>query len=133
MKETTRRTTRQYERASERLEQQEYVLRLYVAGATPASQRAIEKVKTLCDQHLKGRYQLDVIDIYQRPELVQGVQIVAVPTLVKVMPSPLRRFIGDMSKIEQAMLGLGGVEVQKSKVEADGRELRVRSKPTVHS
>jgi circadian clock protein KaiB len=98
--------TERYERALKRRNRENYVLRLYVAGATPASQRAIESIKTLCEQHLKGRYQLDVVDVYQQPELAQGVQLVAMPTLVKVMPSPLRRFIGDMSRTERLVLGL---------------------------
>jgi circadian clock protein KaiB len=107
MKDKTSRTTRRFQRASEGLRRQRYVLRLYVAGATPASQRAIKNVKSLCDRHLKGRYELEIVDIYQRPELVHSVQIIAVPALVKVMPSPLRKFIGDMSKFEQSLLGLG--------------------------
>jgi circadian clock protein KaiB len=104
--------TRRYERARAHAKEGHYVLRLYVAGATPASQRAIENIKTLCDQHLKGRNELEVIDIYQQPELAQGVQIVAAPTLAKSLPLPLRRFIGVMSKTERLLLGLG-VEVKK--------------------
>jgi len=99
--------TPRYERACGSSHENKYVLRLYVAGATPASLRAIENVKALCDRHLKGRYQLEVIDVYQRPELARGVQIVAVPTLVKVMPAPLRRFIGAMSIVGHSLLGLG--------------------------
>ena len=64
-----------------------YVLRLYVAGATPFSQRSIENVKTLCEQRLKGRYQLEVVDIYQQPQLAQGVQVTAAPTLIRFSPS----------------------------------------------
>lgn len=100
-------TTKRYERAVESLPEQSYVLRLYVVGATPASERAVKGVKALCEQRLKGRYQLEVIDIYQQPELAEGLQIVAVPTLVKLMPGPLRKFIGDMSKAEPVLLGLG--------------------------
>jgi|SRR5579863_5183958 len=99
--------TQRFERAYHRGTDDRYVLRLYVAGATPASQRAIAKVKLLCDQHLKGRYELEIVDIYQQPKLAQTVQIVAVPTLVKLMPSPLRKFIGDMSKLERTLLGPG--------------------------
>jgi circadian clock protein KaiB len=81
-------------------------LRLYVTGATPASTRAIANLKTLCEGRLKGRFQLEVIDIFQRPALAEGEQIVATPTLVKVMPPPLRKFIGDLSNLEGKLFGL---------------------------
>jgi len=103
----TTKTTRRFERALQHPEQEHYILRLYVAGATSASQRAVENVKALCEQRLKGRYQLEVVDIYQQPELAQGVQIIAAPTLIKVLPAPLRRFIGDMSRAERMLLDLG--------------------------
>lgn len=74
-----------------------YVLRLYVTGVTRASARAIERVRALCEEHLHGRYELEVIDIYQLPALAQGEQIVATPTLIRVLPKPLRRYIGDLS------------------------------------
>ncbi len=99
--------TRRFEETLEHADDERFVLRLYVAGATPASQRAVENIKQLCEQHLKGRHRLEVIDIYQQPELAQGVQIIAAPTLVKSLPLPLRRFIGDMSKTERLLLGLG--------------------------
>ncbi len=99
--------TRRFERALKDQEEERYVLRLYVAGATPASTRAIEKVTALCEQRLKGRYELNVVDIYQQPEAIQGLEIIAVPTLVKLMPSPLRKLIGDMSKPEKLLLGMG--------------------------
>ncbi len=83
-----------------------YLLRLYVTGTTPASQRAIERVRELCEQHLQGRYQLEVVDIYQLPALAKDEQIVAAPTLIKVLPAPLRRFIGDLSKIEKVLFGM---------------------------
>ncbi len=83
-----------------------YVLRLYVTGTTPASTRAIEKVKSICEQYLRGRYTLEVIDIYQLPALAKDHQIIATPTLIKVLPSPLRRFIGDLSKAEKNLFGL---------------------------
>ncbi len=83
-----------------------YVLRLYITGTTPASSRAIEKVKSLCEEHLHGRYELEVIDIYQMPALAKDHQIIATPTLIKVLPAPLRRFIGDLSKAEKILVGL---------------------------
>ena len=85
---------------------QRYVLRLYVTGTTPASQRAIERVRTICEEHLQGRYQLDVIDIYQLPALAKDEQIIATPTLIRVLPAPLRRFIGDLSKVEKILFGI---------------------------
>ena len=83
-----------------------YLLRLYVTGTTPASVKAIERVRTICEEHLRGRYDLEVIDIYQLPALAQDEQIVATPTLIKVLPTPLRRFIGDLSKVEKILFGL---------------------------
>ena len=83
-----------------------YCLRLYVTGATPKSQRAIENIRTICEEHLKGRYELEVIDIYQQPSLVKGDQIIAAPTLIKRLPAPLRRLVGDLSNKERVLLGL---------------------------
>jgi circadian clock protein KaiB len=83
-----------------------YVLRLYVTGLTPRSKRAIENVRKICEEHLYGRYDLEVVDIYQQPALAKGAQIIAAPTLVKKLPLPLRRFIGDMSETERILVGL---------------------------
>lgn len=83
-----------------------YVLRLYVTGMTPRSTRAVENVRTICEEHLHGRYDLEVIDIYQQPTLAKGEQIIAAPTLVKKLPLPLRRVIGDLSNTERVLLGL---------------------------
>jgi circadian clock protein KaiB len=83
-----------------------YVLRLYVAGMTPRSVQSIANVKKICEEHLKGRYELKVIDLYQQPQLAQGEQIIALPTLIKKLPLPLRRIIGDMSKTERVLVGL---------------------------
>jgi circadian clock protein KaiB len=87
-------------------ESDRYVLRLYVAGQTPKSVLAITNIKTICEENLKGRYVLDVIDLYQQPQLAQGEQIIAVPTLIKKLPPPLRRIIGDMSNTERVLVGL---------------------------
>lgn len=81
-------------------------LQLYVAGMTPRSARAIANIKEICEQHLKGRYDLLVIDLYQHPELAAGEQIVALPTLIKKLPPPLRRMIGDLSDRNQVLIGL---------------------------
>jgi circadian clock protein KaiB len=83
-----------------------WVLKLYVTGTTPASQRAIARVREICEKHLLGRYQLEVVDIYQLPTLAKDDQIIAAPTLIKVLPAPLRRFIGDMTKAERVLFGL---------------------------
>jgi circadian clock protein KaiB len=80
---------------------------LYVSGATARSLRAIANLKAVCEQHLKGRYHLDVVDIYRRPALVRKDQIVAVPTLIKKLPVPLRLLVGDLSRTEQVLKGLG--------------------------
>jgi circadian clock protein KaiB len=83
-----------------------YVLRLYVTGATPRSARAIANIRRICEEHLQGRYELEVIDLYQQPELAEGVQLIAAPTLIKQLPEPLRRFVGDMSETERILAGL---------------------------
>jgi len=83
-----------------------YLLRLYVTGSTPASVRAIMNIKKLCEEHLQGRYDLEVVDLYQKPHLAQGEQIIAAPTLIKKLPLPLRRVIGDMSNFERVLVGL---------------------------
>jgi circadian clock protein KaiB len=82
-----------------------YELRLYVAGMTPRSVRAITNIKEICEEHLKGRYDLKVFDIYQQT-LTEGEQIIAVPTLIKKLPMPLRRIIGDLSNRERVLIGL---------------------------
>jgi circadian clock protein KaiB len=84
----------------------EYLMRLYVTGTTPRSVRAIKNLKKICEEHLRGRYSLEVIDIYQQPVLAKGEQIIAVPTLIKKLPAPLRRFVGDMSDVDKVLLGL---------------------------
>jgi circadian clock protein KaiB len=84
-----------------------YVLRLYVTGLTPRSTRAIRIVRSICEEHLAGCYDLEIIDVYQQPGRIQDEQIVATPTLVKFEPTPLRRIIGDMTNKERLMSGLG--------------------------
>jgi len=84
-----------------------YVLKLYVTGATARSLRAIANLKAVCEQYLKGRYHLEVVDVYRRPELLRKDQIVAVPTLIKKLPVPLRLLVGDLSRTEQVLRGLG--------------------------
>lgn len=85
----------------------EYILRLFITGSTPRSTRAIDNMRRICEENLKGRYDLEVIDVYQDPEATKDLQIVATPTLVKVLPQPLRRIIGDLSDRERVLAGLG--------------------------
>ncbi len=96
----------QLETALDRAATAQYVLRLYVTGATPRSMQAIQNIKRICEEHLQGRYLLEVVDIFQRPVLAKDEQIIAAPTLIKALPLPLRRFIGNMSDTERILLGL---------------------------
>lgn len=88
------------------VESSHYVLRLYVAGQTPKSLFAITNIKKVCEENLQGRYELEVIDLYQQPQLAQGEQIIALPTLIRKLPLPLRRIIGDLSNTERVLVGL---------------------------
>ncbi len=83
-----------------------YLLRLYVTGATTKSVHAIENVRRICEEHLEGRYELEVIDLYKNLPLARGDQIIAAPTLIKELPRPLRRLIGDMSDEKRVLIGL---------------------------
>ena len=83
-----------------------YILKLYITGTTPSSMKAIVNIRKICEEHLNGRYDLEVVDISQHPALAKGEQIIAAPTLIKKLPLPLRRFIGDLSQTERILLGL---------------------------
>jgi circadian clock protein KaiB len=83
-----------------------YVLRLYISGMTPRSLAAIASIRALCDTYLRGRYDLEIIDIYQRPEMAKAGQIIALPTLVKELPVPLRRLIGNLVDEDRLLKGL---------------------------
>jgi circadian clock protein KaiB len=83
-----------------------YLIRLYVAGMTFRSNETLTRIKAVCEEYLPGRYQLEVIDIYQQPELAVEGQIVATPTLIKVLPTPLRRLVGDLLDTEKVLRGL---------------------------
>jgi circadian clock protein KaiB len=85
---------------------QKYILNLYVSGITPRSTLAIENIRHICREHLEGRYELEVIDIFQQPEEARKEQIIAAPTLIKKIPLPLRKFIGDLSNTERILTGL---------------------------
>ena len=83
-----------------------YVLRLFVSGATPRSARAIQNIRALCEEKLPGRYRLEVVDIYQHPEQAQPDQVVVTPTLIRKLPLPFRKIIGDLSDKERVLIGL---------------------------
>lgn len=83
-----------------------YILRLYIAGLTPRSQEAVRAITGICEEHLAGRYDLEVIDLYQNPVLAKGEQIIAAPTLVKKLPLPLRKIIGTMADKDKVLVGL---------------------------
>jgi circadian clock protein KaiB len=100
-------TTEAFEKlVAETPSEERYVLRLYVTGMTQRSTEAFGTIKALCEDRLRGRYELEVIDIYQHPQLAIDEQIIAVPTLVKKLPAPLRRLVGDLSNEERVLLGL---------------------------
>ena len=83
-----------------------YSLRLYVAGQTPKSITAVANLKKICDEHLPGRYQIEIIDLMKDPALAMRHQIVAIPTLIRQLPEPLKRIIGDLSNTERVLVGL---------------------------
>jgi len=98
--------TDRYERLLIERDQQKYLLRLYVSGMTPRSTEAVAAIKAICEEHLPGRYELEVIDVYRNPQQAKSEQILAAPTLVKQLPLPLRRLIGNLSNKERVLAGL---------------------------
>jgi len=84
-----------------------YALRLFVTGNTRRSVKAVENIRRICEQHLKGRYGLEVIDLYQQPELAAREHLLAAPTLIKTQPLPVRRMVGDMTDVDRVLAGLG--------------------------
>lgn len=115
-------STGEPKRARQMPAEEQYALRLYVAGMTPKSTRAVENIRRICEHYLAGRYDLEVIDIFQQPRLAEGDQIVAAPTLVKKLPIPLRRLIGDLSNEEKVLIGLDlkRIPSEKPPQEANG-------------
>lgn len=97
---------KQLEQGIEKKRSKKYVLHLYVAGLSPRSQKAIENIKALCDQYLPDECELKIQDIYQNPIIAKNGQILAAPTLIKELPLPLRKFVGDMSNTERLLVGL---------------------------
>ena len=89
-----------------RVDEEHWELRLYVAGETPRSVEALARLKRICDEHLPGRYSIEVIDLIKNPTLAEGDQIIAIPTVVRRMPAPMKRIIGDLSNLERVLVGL---------------------------
>lgn len=105
-KEEAKGTTAAFDQANSGLHEGKYVLRLFVTGTTAKSVLALTNLKKICEEYLDGRYELEVIDLYQNPGLAIEEQIIAAPTLIKKLPLPFRRIIGDMSDIEKVLMGL---------------------------
>ena len=100
-------SAKSFNEAADELENPRFVLRLFVTGMTPRSTRAIRAVRHLCEQRLKDRFELEIVDVYQQPSMIQDEQVFATPTLIKYEPAPLRRIIGDMSDTNRLCFGLG--------------------------
>src|SRR6478672_6251388 len=99
-------TTELFEQSLSESQEEHYTLRLYISGTTIQSVTALQNIKKICEEHLQGRYELEVIDIYQQTESVISENIVAVPTLIKKLPLPLQKMIGNLSNTEKVLLGL---------------------------
>ena len=115
---------REFERLVARKQRERYVLRLYVTGLTPRSSRAIATLRTVCERHLAGRYDLEIIDLYRLPEVARTEQILAAPTLVKERPLPPRRLVGDLGDEKRVLAGLN---IRDAEAEATDQK---RSDPT---
>ena len=118
MKTKFRDATGAFERELKRnpLKRAKYILRLYVTGSSGRSLRAVHNLRKLCDEHLPNDYDLEVIDIYKDPEAAREAQIIAVPTLVKKLPQPIRKFVGDLSNTQKILIGLDIYKRQKVKM-----------------
>jgi len=88
-------------------------LRLYVAGQTPKSMTALANLKTICEEHLKGCYKIEIIDLLENPTLAKGDQILAIPTLIRKLPEPIKKIIGDLSNTERVLVGLNLKQVER--------------------
>ena len=108
LKSKLRTTTEAFEEAlkGKVLKRAKYILRLYITGSSARSMKAVQNLRTLCEEHLPGDYDLEVIDIYENPSLAREAQIIAAPTLVKHLPQPLRKFVGDLSNTQKILVGL---------------------------
>jgi circadian clock protein KaiB len=104
-------STEEFDQTISDLSKDKYILRLYITGTTSRSILAITNLKKICEEYLEGRYELEVIDLYQKPYLAKDEQIIAAPTLIKKLPLPFRRIIGDMSNKEKVLMGLDLIKV----------------------
>ncbi|MEG4172702.1 MULTISPECIES: circadian clock KaiB family protein [unclassified Microcoleus] len=104
--------TELFEESLSSSKEEHYILRLYISGTTIQSVTALQNIKKICEEHLQGRYELEVIDIYQQTEAVISENIVAVPTLIKKLPLPLQKMIGNLSNTEKVLLGLNLVPIK---------------------
>jgi circadian clock protein KaiB len=112
-------STDAFEKALKSQHKKKYILRLFISGMTPASLKAIKNLKKICREHLNGQFELEVIDIYQQPELIKSEKIVAVPMLIKKLPLPLKKFIGDLSDRENVLLGLNIYPQKKDPIDTE--------------
>ena len=103
-------SSHEFEQALADKDKTHHLLRLYVTGLTPKSVEAISSIKQICEKHLSGRYRLEVIDTYQKPHMLKEDQVIAMPTLIRKLPLPLRRIIGNLSNEDQVLLGLDLIE-----------------------
>jgi circadian clock protein KaiB len=110
----------EFDTSLRKYKEKRYQLKLYVTGMTPQSINAIDNLKMICEEHLKGRYDLEVIDLYKSPTLAKGEQIIAAPTLIKKLPLPLRRIIGNMSSTDRVLVGLDLKELKKEILNMSG-------------
>lgn len=99
-------TTTRFEQLASAPAEEQYILRLYLSGLTPRSTEALATIRAVCEEHLKGRCRLEVIDLYQYPERAATDEILATPTLIKELPAPLRRLVGDLSNLDRVLVGL---------------------------
>ena len=97
-----------------RVDEERWELRLYVAGETPRSVEALSQLQRICDEHVPGRYSIEVIDLLTNPTLAEGDQIIAIPTVVRRMPAPMKRIIGDLSNLDRVLVGLDLMHVKKT-------------------
>jgi len=103
-------------------EKNKYLLKLFITGYTPQAERAIKNLKSICENELKGTYHLEIVNILENPQLAEDERIIATPTLVKMLPAPLRRVIGDLSNTEKVLLGLDLVTVAEANNEGESHE-----------
>lgn len=111
----TNKATDAFEKTLESTDDANYVLRLFVSGMTANSLRAIQNVRDICQEHLDGRYELEVVDIYRHPEQGKREQVIAAPTLIKKLPVPLRKFIGDLSDRDKILIELNLASKEQSR------------------